>query len=91
MSTRGFWDGLDPETVRQQKISYYSGIKKERDSAYKLLEKFAEFEGVVRVSKKKLEDMSKTDFYDEELLDMNLIDRISYDEIGDYIDRGLLP
>ena len=52
MSTRGFWSGLNPETVRQQKISYYSGIKKERDSAYKLLEKFAEFEGIVGVSKK---------------------------------------
>ena len=90
MSNRDFWDGLDPELIREQKIIYYGDIKKERLHIYKMMEHFKDDEGFQNMYNRDLSNI-KTDFYDEAPLDMNLIDRINYDEIGDYIDRGLLP
>ena len=92
MSSRDFYNGLEPEVVRKRKIEYYQLKKQYRDEAYTMMELFPDDAEVIEVNKADLARMDKElDLYNEVEVDWNLIDRISYDEIGDYIDRGLLP
>ena len=92
MSSRDFYNGLEPEVVREEKIEYYQLKKQYRDEAYTMMELFPDDAEVIEVNKADLARMDKElDLYNEVEVDWNLIDRISYDEIGDYIDRGLLP
>ena len=92
MSSRDFYNGLEPEVVREEKIEYYQLKKQYRDEAYTMMELFPDDAEVIEVNKADLARMDKElDLYNEVEVDWTLIDRISYDEIGDYIDRGLLP
>ena len=84
------WYETDEE-CRNARIEFYTMKKREREGIYFYMKRHSEDKEYIRNAQERLDNFDPWDEYEENRPDWNLVDRISYDEIGDYIDRGLLP